>query len=29
MGDVYLARDSRLNRNVAIKVITAESGADE
>jgi serine/threonine protein kinase len=29
MGQVYLARDSRLNRNVAIKVITAESGADE
>jgi hypothetical protein len=29
MGDVYLARDSRLNPNVAIKVITAESRADE
>ncbi len=29
MGDVYLARDSRLNRNVAIKVITADSGADD
>src|SRR5512138_310885 len=28
MGDVYVARDSRLNRNVAIKVIS-DDAADE
>jgi eukaryotic-like serine/threonine-protein kinase len=28
MGDVYLARDSRLSRNVAMKVISDANGAD-
>jgi serine/threonine protein kinase/Tol biopolymer transport system component len=29
MGEVYLARDSRLNRNVALKIISSESTNDE